>query len=67
MRSKWSGAIVARAKGMLFHGFPAKLVSKILGVPVPTVRDWASEKKQAGVSADLSVLERVSDCVRRSE
>ena len=52
---------------MLAHGFPAKLVGKILGVPVPTVRDWAAKKKQAGIVADLSVLERVTECVRRGE
>ena len=64
---KWPERLVSTAKGMLAHGFSAKIVAKLLGVPVGTVQDWQRGTKQASVEADLSVLERVAECVRRCE
>ena len=51
--------LVAVGKGLLAHGMPAKVVGRLLDVPLSTVQGWQKGNRQAGIAPDMAVFVRV--------
>lgn len=55
--------LVARVKGALELGIPAKVVSKLTGLSLETVRDIQKGKRRAAIPADPALLEAVRKAI----
>jgi len=55
--------LVARIKGALQAGIPAKLVSRLAGLPVDTIRNIQSGKRHAAVKPDMALWEALKRAI----
>lgn len=51
--------LISRIKGALRAGLGPKVLSHLTGIPHETIKEWATEARQAAVEADTSVLDDV--------
>lgn len=51
--------LVAVGKGLLAHGVPAKVVSRLLDVPIATVQGWQKGNRHSSIAPDMAVFVRV--------